>query len=210
MDGNNRWSKKNKIAQKKAYKKGIKNLIKLSEYSFFELNISYVSAFALSTHNMQRSKTILKIIIDLLEGYLDEFILNHNKYKFNLNFIGDFEIFNKSIKNKIDILNKNSKYDKNLIIALNYSGQKDIITASKKFYKTKTKKEYFEFLSTSSFPNPDILIRTGGFQRLSDFFLFQTSFTDFFFTKTLWPDFSKKLLKNIIIKSNNLERKFGK
>ena len=108
-------------------------------------------------------------------------------------------------------INNNNSYNKNLIIALNYSGTKDILNAVLKLKNTKNSDlNLNNYLSTSIYPNPDILIRTGGFQRLSDFFLYQLSFTEFFFSKTLWPDFKISSLNSIIDKFSKIEKKFGK
>ena len=211
MDGNNRWSKKNNISLSKSYDKGVKNLLKISEYCFFELDINYVSAFALSSHNMTRSKKVIQPIIKLLDIYLDEFIHNHHKYKYNIKFIGKFDIFNNQTIAKISKINSQNNYKKNLIIALNYSGSEDILNASYLLSKNNSKNLTLKsFLSTSEYPDPDILIRTGGYQRLSDFYLFQISFTEFFFLKTLWPNFSLKSINLIINKYLKIERKFGK
>ena len=136
---------------------------------------------------------------------------NPGKYKYNIRFIGNLDAFNSKIKIKLIKINNKNDHSKTLIIALNYSGSVDIINASKLFIKNKNKKlTYTNFLSTSEFPNPDLLIRTGGYQRLSDYFLFQISFTELFFSKILWPDFKIKSLNIIINKFIKIERKFGK
>ena len=146
-----------------------------------------------------------------MDLYLNEFLNNIDKYKYNIRFIGDLEIFNNDIIVKLDKINNTKNYDKTLIIALNYSGSDDIINASNLFINNKNKKlSFLDFLSTSQYPNPDLLIRTGGYQRLSDFFLFQISFTELFFLKTLWPDFKLKSIYTIIDKYSKIERKFGK
>lgn len=211
MDGNNRWSKKKNISLSNSYDKGVNNLLKIAEYCFFNHNINYVSAFALSSHNMSRSKRVIQPILKLLDIYLDEFINNRHKYKYNIKFIGKFDIFNNEIKTKISRINSQNNYKKNLILALNYSGSEDILNASYLLSKNQNKKLTFKnFLSTSVYPNPDLLIRTGGYQRLSDYFLFQISFTEFFFSNTLWPNFKSKSLDLIITKFFKIERKFGK
>lgn len=211
MDGNKRWSKKKNITLSKSYDIGVNNLFKIAESCFFEHNINYVSAFALSSHNMSRSKGVIKPIIKLLDLYLDEFINSNDKYKYNIRFIGKLDIFNNQIIKKIDYINVQKNYKKTLIIALNYSGSDDILDACNLLLKNKKKNLSFKnFLSTADYPNPDLLIRTGGYQRLSDYFLFQLSFTEFFFLKTLWPNFKIKSLNLIVNKFLKIERKFGK
>jgi undecaprenyl diphosphate synthase len=211
MDGNNRWSKKNNLDISTSYRKGAINLIKIANHCFFNRNIQYVSAFALSSHNLFRSKKLISGIFIILNSYLDDFLLNNERYKFNIRFIGNLDIFEKKIKDKIISVNNNNAYSKTLIIALNYSGTDDILNASLLFNKNINKKLKFnDFLYTANYPNPDLLIRTGGYQRISDFFLFQIIFTELFFSKLLWPNFKIKSLDIIINKFIKIERKFGK
>ena len=211
MDGNNRWSKKKNLSLNITYKKGVKKLIDLSNHCFFNHGINYISAFALSSHNLSRSKILLNSIFKILEEFINEFLINNHKYNFNIIFIGNFTIFNKNIRYGINKINNSKIHKNNLIIALNYSGTEDIENASKLFNQNKNSKlKFHNFLRTSAFPNPDIIIRTGGFQRLSDFFLFQSSFTELFFSKSLWPDFSIKSIDSILKNFLNIKRKFGK
>ena len=208
MDGNNRWSKINKTNLSKSYKSGAEKLFKIVDHCFFYHKINYVSAFALSSHNLSRPKKIILPIMKLLDFYLDEFLTSTFKYKYNIRFIGNFKIFNKETVKKILYINSQNKYSKTLIIALNYSGSDDVIRAAKLFKNNKVK--FPDLLSTAKFPNPDLLIRTGGYQRLSDFFLFQMSFTEIFFLKTLWPNLKIRSVDIVVDKYFKIERKFGK
>jgi len=211
MDGNNRWSKLNNIDLKSSYKKGSEKLFKIVDRCFFHHKIKYVSAFALSSHNLSRPKKIISPIIKLLDFYLDDFLNNSLRYKYNIKFIGNFEIFKTEIRTKIDIINNQNKYSKTLIIALNYSGSQDIINAADQLKDNKNLKIHFSnLLSTSKYPNPDLLIRTGGYQRLSDYFLFQMNFTELFFLNVLWPNLKNKSVDVIVDKYSKIERKFGK
>lgn len=208
MDGNNRWSKKTNTDINKAYKKGADNLVKITNYLFKKYKIKYISSFALSAHNLRRSKNFLKIFINVFNSYIDDYSKkNHDfKVKFigNLSFIKNSKTLEK-IK-EIEKINANSNYS--LLIFINYSGQNDIHLASQKFRK-KTSYDFKNHLSTENIPDPDMLLRTGGFQRLSDFMLYQLSFTDLFFTKILWPDLKLSDIDKFIIKFSKLERKFG-
>ena len=174
--------------------------------------VNYISAFALSKNNLKRPKSLINVLKNILIEFLDnESKLNSCK-KYNIRFIGDRNFLSKEINNKIDYIEnikKNSK--KYLIIYLNYSGRQDIIQAAKKFKLSKIKNASFlKFLSTSKFPDPQILIRTGGFNRISDFLIFQLTFTEFFFTKKLWPDFKINDVLRILKKYYLIERKFGR
>ena len=155
--------------------------------------------------------TILKKV--LLE-FLDQKIDNNFKNKFNIKFIGDKSFLDKEIRDKIDeVENKNINSSKFLLIYINYSGQDDIKQAAYNYHiqnKNKKNKVRFEdFLYTKGIPDPDILIRTGGYKRLSDFILYQANFTEFFFTDKLWPDFSVMDLLKVFNKYDLIERKFG-
>ena len=212
MDGNNRWSKKNDINKFESYKLGGKKIFKLANYIFSNYSqVNYVSAFALSTHNLKRPKKILNIIFDLFNFFLDN--LNNEKLDFKILFIGDLSIFSDTLRKKIkDIEKINYKSKKKLIFFINYSGTNDIKQSYNRYLKLNVKSQKFrleEFILTKDLPNPDILIRTGGFKRISDFMLFNISFTEFFFSDKLWPDFSYSDLRNCINKFNLIERKFG-
>ena len=208
MDGNNRWAKKNKLSKYDAYKAGADNLIKLSEHLFSSYEIKYISSFALSTNNLKRSKSILNPIFKVLKNYLNEIEQNQYQFRFDINFIGNFEFLETEIKNKIISLNKNNKFNKKLILYINYGGKEDIESASKNFSKLNS--QFTRHLLTNNLPDPDLLIRTGGFSRISNFFLYQIAFTELFFIKKLWPDLKKADINKIILKYRNTVRKFGK
>ena len=135
-----------------------------------------------------------------------------NNFNFRFSFRGDLTFLPKKIFKGIKDLEKiNIKSKRSLIIYLNYSGKEDIISAAKSLKKINkiNKITYRKNLKSSNIPDPDMLIRSGGYQRLSDFLLYQISFTDFFFTKTLWPDIKKSQIKKYIYQFKYLERKFG-
>ena len=209
MDGNYRWSKKNNMPKYDSYKHGANKLLELTKFAFEKYDINYVSAFALSKHNLKRGASIIKIIKLVLYEFL-ELNKDINKYKFNILFKGNLNIFPKKLVNDLKNL-ENSKYKHNLIIYINYSGKDDILSASKLLNKAISINDnnFKKSLKSSSIPDPDMLIRTGGFKRLSDFFLYQVSFTEFFFTNTLWPDLKKSNIKKFIKQFNEIDRKFG-
>ena len=210
MDVNNRWSKKNNSTKIFSYKKGVNKILTLSKFIFTEYKVPYVSAFALSSHNLNRSKNFISIIINTIKQFLIEYDKFDIDYK--IKFIGDLSFINDSkiiadLK-KIETNNSVSKFT--LIVFINYSGTTELNNAAKLISKIKYKDfNLRSCLMTSDLPDPDILIRSGGFSRISDFMLYQLSFTELFFIKKLWPDFQKNDLKKIINNFLNLERKFG-
>ena len=211
MDGNNRWSKNKNINKFQSYSKGAKNLIELSNKIFEKTEVKYITAFALSSSNLKRSKKIIDTILNILNINLDQAL--EKKMNFSISIRGNLSFLNSKIKKKIELLeNKNSLNSKKLIILMNFSGRQDVINT---IYKIKLSKKSINiknfYLNSilSDIPDPDLLIRSGGYQRISDFLLFNISFTELFFTKKLWPDLNYNDIQRIITKYNKIERKFG-
>jgi len=205
MDGNNRWSKKNDKTNYHSYKLGANNLLSLSDYIFSNTQTNIISAFALSRNNLKRSLNIIKVIKKILSEMLNQY--ENNKINYDLFFIGDFNFLESEIRNKILSINKKNLFKKKLVIYFNYGGKEDIQQAAK---LCKDNKSFEKNILGNKFPDPDILIRTGGFRRLSNFILYQLAFTEIFFLKKLWPDLTKTDIKKIVSQFKMIERKFGK
>ena len=214
MDGNGRWGLKKYNSRLLGHEHGIKNIKPLVNF-FLKKKIKNLTLYALSFDNLKkRSKKEISNLFDILQKYL---IKNEEYFTYNkicLNFIGEKQNIPKKIKGLINKFNKKKlkKINLRLNIAFNYSSRKEIIYSVKKIYK-KTNKINENSLSknllTHKSGDPSILIRTGGFQRLSDFLLWQLSYTELFFPKKLWPDFKIKDLKKILIDFNKVKRNFG-
>ena len=211
MDGNNRWSKKKNINKFKSYSKGANNLIQLSNNIFDKTDVKYITAFALSANNLKRSQNIIDTILNILDINLDNAL--KQEINFSISFRGDLRFLSSKLKKKILLLeHKVSKNKKKLIILMNYGGRQDIINTSKKINLTNKNiniKNFYKYSILSGIPDPDLLIRTGGYQRISDFLLFNISFTELFFTKKLWPDLKFIDIEKFINKYMKIERKFG-
>ena len=212
MDGNNRWSKKKNINIYEGYTSGANTLIKIATHIFKNYEVKYISAFALSKNNLSRSKSIISTIKNVLLEFLNKYEKNY-KSNFKIKFIGDLNFLNNKIRDKIEIIENINISSKNkLIIFINYSGQSDItnsITNLNKFSKV-NEVSFSKILHTKNLPDPDLLIRTGGFQRLSNFMLYQLAFTEFFFTKKLWPDMNNSDIDRFIKNYYGIDRKFGR
>ncbi len=210
MDGNNRWSKKNNVSKYESYNKGANKLIEITKYIFNRYDIHYISAFALSKHNFKRGSVLIdiikKVLIDLLEPTNDI-----GKINFKVRFKGNLNFLPKKIVEGLRKLEKNNlKSKKTLTIFLNYSGKDDILNALKLLKSKKLNKfDLADYLSSAGIPDPDILIRSGGYSRISDFMLYQLSFTELFFTNKLWPSINGHDVKRFIEKFNKIDRKFG-
>jgi len=215
MDGNRRWGEKNLNNKLAGHQHGIKNIKKILN-TCLKKKISILTIYALSYDNLKnRSQTEIKALFDLIYKFIkknqDYFLLK----KIKLNFIGEKTNLKKPIKKIIIETAKKNDYKKPNItvnIAFNYSSKKEIISSFKKIQKKKlqfSQKNFERNLYTARYSNPEILIRTGGESRLSDFMLWQCAYTEFFFLKKLWPDFSTADLDKVIKKFYSIKRNFG-
>ena len=212
MDGNGTWSIKNNLHKKEGHKKGVQTAKKIIGHAI-DLSIKNITLFALSNENLSRSKLELKNLFDIfLYSFSEEKeYLENNKIK--IKFIGDLQKLPKKLKEKTFLLEDETKNNKklNLFIALNYGGKQDINQAVKKFLDHGGKNKSFEdFLYSKDLPEVDLLIRTGGYKRLSNFILWQMSYSELYFTNVLWPNFGKKNFYDAIDWYKNIKRKFGK
>ena len=212
MDGNGRWGLKKNKSRNSGHRAGLETVRKVIEASL-KKDLKYLTLYAFSTENWRRPKTEIKYLFNLLENFLTNEIKNLVKNNIKLKIIGkkNFSLkLNKLILNAEKKTKNNKKLQVNL--ALNYGSKDEIINSIKKIQKKKLRmniKNISENLYTGNIPDPDILIRTGNTNRLSNFLLWQIAYTEIFFVKKLWPDFSQKDFKKILQKYYNLKRNFG-
>ena len=209
MDGNGTWSKRKGLSKKKGHQRGVKSAKNFTSYSL-DADIKNLTLFALSNENLLRSKFELSNLFDIFfYSFAEEKeFLKDNKIR--IKFIGNLDKLPKKLKDNALLLEYETKKNKklNLFVALNYGGKQDIIQAVK---KSKNKKSSFEnYLFSKDLPEVDLLIRTGGYRRLSNFLLWQTSYAELYFTDVLWPDFSKKNFAKALDWYRSVNRKFGK
>ena len=213
MDGNRRWAKKKKLPVIEGHKMGSEITKKIVAKSL-KLGIKYLTFYSFSTENWNRSRSEVLKLQKLLEFYLDSEIENFKKKKINFTYIGDISRFSSVVRNKlINLKNITSDFSKLFfILALSYGSRDEIIEAVKKITKNIKKineNDISNNLMTSSFPDPDLVIRTSGEKRLSNFLLWQIAYSELYFTKTLWPDFNvtrySLALKNYVSR----KRRFG-
>ena len=211
MDGNKRWAKKNKFSLKKGYFKGLEK-IKFMINECINHKIQYLTIFALSTDNLMRPTigTIFEILISEFKKFFEELDI---KKSVKVKVIGKRNNLPKEI---INIINEIENYDNsniklNLNIAFNYGTDEELLNAVKKIANLNNinKKMIYDNLYLSNIPDPDLLIRTGGYKRLSNFILLNLSYTELFFIETLWPDFSEDELLDIFKKFYKIQRNYG-
>ena len=212
MDGNGTWSKKNNLKRRDGHQAGVKTAKKIVGYSI-EKGIKNITLYALSIENLARSKVELKNLFDIFFFSFSEEkdFLFENKIK--IKFIGDLEKLPKKLRENVIYLENRTKKNKrlNLFIALNYGGKQDIKQAVKKILNKKDQNGNFEnFLLSKDLPEVDLLIRTGGFKRLSNFILWQISYAELYFTDVLWPNFNKRNFFKALDWYSSINRKFGK
>ena len=211
MDGNQRWALINKKNKLGGYLAGLNNL-KLIIYKCIEKKIKNLTVYALSSENIKRGSS--KIIFNLIRNKHKEFLkelLNNNII--NINIIGEKTNISKDILNIFKSLIKKKNPTINLNIVFNYGSLDEIVYIVNNFIINKNKKINKNSVRSSMYlgniPDPDILIRTGGYQRLSNFILLNLSYTELFFTNTLWPDFSHNELESILLKFSKVNRNYG-
>ena len=213
MDGNGRWGIKHKNSRNLGHREGLNTVEDIIKESI-KHKIKYLTLYTFSTENWRRPKKEILFLFTLLENFLLKKIGELIKNEIRLKIIGDKKKFSKKLQNLLfkseQDTSKNDKLQINL--ALNYGSKDEIIDAIKLSLKTKkkiTKKNIENNLYTKNIPNPDILIRTGNTNRLSNFLLWQLAYTEIFFEKKLWPDFKKNDYKKILKKFKSLKRNFG-
>lgn len=214
MDGNGRWAKKRGLPREKGHVQGAKNLRKVLEHCN-ERGINVVTLYAFSTENWARPENEVKALVNLLDLYLDDCIKNAKEDKVRYHMIGDMSVFSDKIREKIDRLESLSKnYNLTLNVALNYGGRAEIVHAFKELIKQgKTdinEKDISENIYTHDSPDPDLIVRTGGDLRLSNFLLWQSAYSELYFTDVLWPDLGAKDIDEAIKNFYSRKRKFGK
>ena len=213
MDGNGRWGLKNKNNRNAGHKAGLQAVEKIIKTSI-KKKIRFLTLYTFSTENWKRPPSEIKYLFNLLENFLINKIdlLINNQIK--LKVIGNKRDLSKKLKNLLKIselkTKKNNKLQINL--ALNYGSKFEIVNTIKILSKKKLKINEFNInknLYTANIPDPDILIRTGNTNRLSNFLLWQIAYTEIFFVKKLWPDFNENDFNKIILKFKRLKRNFG-
>ncbi|WP_132281983.1 isoprenyl transferase [Natranaerovirga hydrolytica] len=221
MDGNGRWAKSKNKPRKYGHSQGSNTLEQVCK-DVYDLGVKYLTVYAFSTENWNRPEDEINALMDLLRKFLKESIKKSKKNNMRVKVIGTRENLDKDIIESINQLEEETKDldGLTLLIALNYGSRNEIIRAIKKViidYDNKKinidefKESMFDhYLDTQKIPDPDLLIRTSGEKRISNFLLWQLAYTEFYFTEKFWPDFNKQELIKAIIYYNQRERRFGK
>lgn len=220
MDGNGRWAKKRGLPRNLGHKRGIERIEEIAKCAK-KLGIKILTLFAFSTENWSRPKKEVNFLFSYLKRFLKrkkEFLLQE---KIRVNFIGRRDRLDKELLKEMENIERLTCKNDALIInlAIDYGGRWDILNAAKKLWKEAKRKkinlekveeeDFKKYLSLGEFPYPDLLIRTSGEKRISNFLLWQCAYTEFYFPEVLWPDFDKKELEKAVEEYKKRERRFG-
>jgi undecaprenyl diphosphate synthase len=210
MDGNGRWGKRRKKNRNFGHIEGLKTVKKIVKSSI-DLKIPILTFYVFSSENWKRPKNEIFFLFKLINNYFSSEIKDVIHQGIKLNILGEINKLPKEVKNTLKKCETLTKKNKKIIInlAINYGSKTEIINAFKKLKGKLNFKKFEENLYTKKMPYPDILIRTGGYKRLSNFMLWQLAYTELFFLKKMWPDFNTNDLKNIIKKFKKIQRNFG-
>lgn len=221
MDGNGRWAKKKNMPRVFGHRNGVKAVRETSEASA-ELGVEYLTLYAFSTENWNRPKNEVSALMGLLVDTIYKEIETLNKNNIRLQAIGDLtELPKASYEALLQGIEDTKSNDRmTLILALNYSARWEMTHATKRIvnavqmgdlkYEDISESVISEHLNTASFPDPELMIRTSGEHRISNFLLWQMAYSELYFTDILWPDFRKEHLYKAILDYQNRERRFGK
>ena len=220
MDGNRRWAKEKGLDPKLGHKAGAETLEKLANFAN-EIGLKYLTVYAFSTENWKRTQEEVGALMLLLKSYLDKFLKRANTNNIRVRVLGDLERLDNSLRESINKIVEQSAKNTGLTlnIAFNYGGRDEIVKATQKIAQKVSEKEMAieeidetlisDHLYTIGEPDPDLLIRPGGEQRVSNFLLWQLAYTEFLFIEKYWPDFTEEDLLEAIAKFQARNRKFG-
>ncbi len=220
LDGNGRWAKKRHLPRNAGHRAGAKTVEKIIEDAH-HMGVKYLTMYAFSTENWNRPEDEVKALMKLLRNYLQDCINQANKNEMRVRVIGDKSRLDRDIVEKIEELEEKSKDNPgiNFTLALNYGSRDEIRRAVQKIAENVkngslepediSEKTISEYLDTAGIPDPDLLIRTSGEIRLSNYLLWQLAYTEFYFTDVLWPDFNAEELKKAIEQYNRRDRRYG-
>ena len=221
LDGNGRWAKAKGLPRTAGHTAGAKNVEVVSEAAY-NMGIKYLTLYAFSTENWNRPEEEVRALMTLLDSYLKNCLKTAKKNNMRIRVIGDISRLDASLQDKIIQLEKESAVytGLNLTIAINYGSRDEMVRGMKRMYKDIaegkmaqeeiTEASFSRYLDTWDLPDPDLMIRTSGEQRLSNYLLWQLAYAEFYFTSVPWPDFHEKELKDAIKAYENRDRRYGK
>ncbi|UOO37585.1 isoprenyl transferase [Oscillospiraceae bacterium CM] len=217
MDGNGRWAKKRGLPRTAGHAAGAETFRRIATYCK-NIGIEYLTVYAFSTENWRRPTDEVAAIMDILERYLKEAIETMERDRVKMKFFGDISFLSDKIRLLIDQTEKiSAKFDGVQVnMCVNYGGRDEILRAARRYaedYKETgaalTEERFSSYLFSQGLPDPDLIIRPSGEMRLSNFLLWQSAYSEFYFTDVLWPDFSERELDRAIVSYQSRDRRYG-
>jgi|UniRef100_A0A7C4AK04 undecaprenyl diphosphate synthase len=217
MDGNGRWAQLRGLPRYEGHKRGVSRVKEIIRAAL-RLNINVVTFYAFSIENWQRPKNEVDIIMEILQRELKKETPNFISQGVRFRMIGNREMLSSNILKMIEETESATSHCRQIIaqFAISYSGRDEVLRAIKKLFEKNIKadelneKLFSSFLDTAGIPEPDLIIRTSGEQRLSNFLIWQSAYSEFYFTNTLWPDFTEEEFTEAILDFQKRQRRFGK
>ncbi len=215
MDGNRRWAKKNNLSTFLGHKEGVENVRRIVKAAQ-EFKIKYLTLYTFSTENWKRDKKEIKYLMNLIKWAFDHYLDEFDEKNAKLNIFGKLDDFPQKLQKIINSGIKRLSQNKGLVLnlALNYGGRAEILMAAKEVFNKGhfSENNFVKHLYSGKFkvPDPDLIIRTGGEMRLSNFLLWQAAYSELYFSEKFWPDFSKNEFKKAIQEFKKRKRRFGK
>ena len=221
LDGNGRWAKKRLMPRNYGHMQGSKAVELVCEEAY-NIGVKYLTVYAFSTENWQRPSDEVQAIMKLLKNYLKDCIKTTSKNNMKVRILGDKAGLDDDIREQIDKLEKESSKNTglNFQIAINYGSRDEMVRAMRRMSadiasgiikeSDITEETFSSYLDTRGIPDPDMIIRTSGEQRLSNFLMWQSAYSEFYFPEVLWPDFNRKELVKAIEAYNKRDRRYGK
>ena len=221
LDGNGRWAKQRKMPRTYGHKVGsqvVEDMLNIVD----DLGVKYFTVYAFSTENWNRPDSEVKILMDIFSKYMVDKLQKVGQKNMKIRFIGERSRLDKAMIEKIENLEESTKDNTglNFTVALNYGSRDEMVRAMRKMAaeikegklepEDITEEKYNTYLDTAELPDPDLLIRTSGEQRLSNYLLWQLAYTEFYFTDVMWPDFNKEELAKAVEWYANRDRRYGK
>jgi len=216
MDGNGRWAKQRNLPRFEGYQAGVENMLSAIEY-FNQLKVKYLTLYGFSTENWNRPKEEINGLLDLLREVIDEEALKLHRNGVRLRHLGQLERLPRNLQtaiNKIVDLTKNNT-GLNFSFAFSYGGRTEIVDAARRLIaegipaEKIDEKLFSRYLYTADLPEVDLVIRTGGELRISNFLIWQAAYSEYYFTPVLWPDFDKKEIDQALLAYSQRQRRFG-
>ena len=213
MDGNGRWAERHGMPRKEGHLAGAKTFYRIAEYCQ-SIGIACVTVYAFSTENWKRPQEEVRAIMDIIEDYIDKCVVNAKNGNVHIRFIGNLSVFSEELQKKISSIDQDTAHNSFCLnIAVNYGGREELVHACANLIQEGRldigEADIARHLYTADCPDPDLIVRTGGDTRISNFLLWQSAYAEYYFSDVLWPDYSERDVDAAVAAFHSRHRRFG-